>query len=55
MCREGGCGLCVVVATKLDPVTKKEESKAINSVRYFFFICIDIFVLEIWSLMTVKR
>lgn len=38
MCREGGCGLCVVMATRYDPVTKENESVAINSVSFLYFL-----------------
>ena len=32
MCREGGCGCCVVNVMRSDPVTKKDISMAVNSV-----------------------
>lgn len=33
MCGEGGCGCCVVAATRVNPATQKEATIAINSVR----------------------
>ena len=33
MCAEGGCGCCVVAATRVDPVTQKETTIAVNSVH----------------------
>ena len=33
MCSEGGCGCCLVSATKTDHVTNKQTTVAINSVR----------------------
>ena len=33
MCREGGCGMCVVEAKLYDPVSKLKQSYSINSVR----------------------
>ena len=33
MCAEGGCGCCVVTATRTDLLTKKPTTFAINSVR----------------------
>ena len=36
MCREGGCGACVVALTRNDPITKKETTIAVNSVIQFF-------------------
>lgn len=38
MCREGGCGLCVVMATKTNPLTGEEEHFAINSVCFFLLL-----------------
>ena len=35
MCREGGCGACVVTATYYDLVERKECTHAINSVSNF--------------------
>ncbi len=35
MCGEGGCGCCVVAATRVDPVTEKETTIAINSVSSY--------------------
>ena len=35
MCREGGCGACVVTATYYDLTLNKEVTHAINSVSYF--------------------
>ncbi len=32
MCGEGGCGCCVVAATRADPVSGKDTTIAINSV-----------------------
>ena len=32
MCGEGGCGCCVVAATRVNPATQKEATIAINSV-----------------------
>jgi len=32
MCGEGGCGCCVVAATRVNPATQKETTIAINSV-----------------------
>ena len=32
MCREGGCGACVVTATIYDHVKQEEHTHAINSV-----------------------
>ena len=39
MCREGACGTCIVNYTKRHPVTKEENSFAVNSVG--IFICIS--------------
>ena len=33
MCREGGCGCCVVSVTRRDMSSSKDETKAVNSVR----------------------
>ena len=47
MCGEGGCGCCVVAATFMDPLTQKETTLAINSVRKFFMIqCTKKFFLQ---------
>ncbi len=35
MCGEGGCGCCVVAAMRVDPVTEKETTIAINSVSSY--------------------
>ena len=35
MCREGGCGSCVVVLQNKDPVTQKKIFLAVNSVRKY--------------------
>jgi len=32
MCREGGCGACVVTVKTKDPVSGKDVSKSVNSV-----------------------
>lgn len=32
MCREGGCGACVVSATFYDPIANKKKTVAVNSV-----------------------
>ena len=32
MCKEGGCGSCVVMLTRSDPVTGTDDNIAINSV-----------------------
>lgn len=37
MCKEGGCGSCVVGVTLPHPVTKKDVTLAINSVSKFSF------------------
>ena len=37
MCREGGCGACVVTARIKDSATGKDVVKAINSVRSYIF------------------
>jgi hypothetical protein len=34
MCREGGCGACIVVLQNKDPFTEKEVFLAVNSVRF---------------------
>ena len=39
MCGEGGCGCCVVSVTRKDPVTGKDSTIAINSVRVTFLYC----------------
>ncbi|EDO36161.1 predicted protein, partial [Nematostella vectensis] len=31
MCKEAGCGVCVVAVTKKDPTTGKDVTKAVNS------------------------
>ena len=36
MCREGGCGCCVVSVTRNDLSTGKDATIAVNSVRDFF-------------------
>ncbi len=33
MCREGGCGACVVTQIVTDPTTGVKKARAINSVR----------------------
>lgn len=32
MCREGGCGACVISASTIDPATDAEVIKSVNSV-----------------------
>jgi xanthine dehydrogenase iron-sulfur cluster and FAD-binding subunit A len=34
LCREGGCGACVVSVTSLDPVSGCPQTRSINSVSY---------------------
>ena len=36
MCREGGCGCCVVSVTRRDLSTSKDVTMAVNSVRSFY-------------------
>uniref|UniRef100_A0A0A9YL90 Indole-3-acetaldehyde oxidase n=1 Tax=Lygus hesperus TaxID=30085 RepID=A0A0A9YL90_LYGHE len=40
MCKEGGCGACIVTVTTSDPVTGHEVSKAVNSCLYPVHACI---------------
>ena len=35
MCREGGCGCCVVSVTRNDLITGNDATIAVNSVRDF--------------------
>lgn len=37
MCREGGCGACVVTQIVTDPITGKKKPRAINSVGIIHF------------------
>ncbi|XP_053674772.1 xanthine dehydrogenase-like [Anopheles nili] len=48
MCREGGCGACVVTLSGLHPVTKKRRSWAANSCLVSVFSChsLDIVTIE---------
>lgn len=68
MCGEGGCGCCVVSATRKDPSTGKPFTIAINSVRFalvhpglqyvtsFFHVqCLcPLYSLQGWSIKTVE-
>lgn len=36
MCREGGCGACVITAKVVDPATGAEVTKSVNSVSIYF-------------------
>lgn len=39
MCREGGCGVCIVAVTAIDPKTKQELHFAVNSCLVSIFSC----------------
>ena len=38
MCREGGCGICIVSVRSRDPNSGKELTRAVNSVRYEYLL-----------------
>ena len=42
MCREGGCGCCVVSVTRNDLSTGKDATIAVNSVRDKFLLIVGI-------------
>ena len=42
MCREGGCGCCVVSVTRNDLSTGKDATIAVNSVRDKFLLIVRI-------------
>ncbi|WAR26952.1 XDH1-like protein [Mya arenaria] len=48
MCREGGCGLCVVMVTIINPASNKEEKHAINSCLCPVLLCGG------WSVTTIE-
>lgn len=39
MCREGGCGVCIVSVTAIDPITKQELHFAVNSCLVSIYSC----------------
>jgi xanthine dehydrogenase/oxidase len=48
MCLEGGCGACIVTVRKLNPVSKKVETLAVNSCLVLVFQCHG------WDILTVE-
>ena len=49
MCWEGGCGCCVVAATRADPVTREETTISINSVSALHHVLQDHALLFMWG------
>ncbi|XP_055957738.1 xanthine dehydrogenase/oxidase-like [Patella vulgata] len=48
MCIEGGCGVCVVSATIMDPVTSKPRTYAVNS------CCVPLLQCDGWDITTIE-
>ncbi|KAL4224843.1 hypothetical protein ACF0H5_015539 [Mactra antiquata] len=55
MCREGGCGLCVVMVTTYEPLRKKKESWATNSCLCPLYMCDGIEITTIEGIGSLQK